>query len=486
MSKKILILEDEVQLAYILKQALEFHDYQVYFTESIADAKTYASENPIDCVVSDYYLPEGSGEELFYFLKENSIEVPFMFMTGNPSLDFAVRFMKDGGAEYIAKPFSLNDFVNKVKAVIHKFENTKSKEKLIDALQDKLAERIKEVTIFQDIYNATGDGIMIIGVNRKIVKVNRALREMTGFSYDGNPLIDNVIKPAQDDKYLIDNIWRSLEENGQWKGELALLNNSGSEWDAYATFSKIEDESKQIFAYVGIIKNVTEIKQMEKSLLVSLQKTNSAQEAIIFGLAKLAEYKDPSTGAHLERIRSYCQLIASHLQNHPLYSEQITAEFTTALYLTAPLHDIGKVGIPDKILLKEGQLSEEEYELMKEHPLKGAEILRAIGANYGGIDYLKIGIDIALAHHEKWDGSGYPNGLKGNEIPLAARILAVADVYDALTSKRVYKSAFSHKDSMEILQQGRGNHFDPEILDIFVSIGDESRKIKASFETSQL
>ena len=482
-NKKILIVEDEIQLAFILKQSLEFNNFTVTMVHTVEDGIEILTRENFNCVVSDYYLPQQSGEELFKYITDNSISVPFIFMTGSPSLDFAVSFLKKGGAEYISKPFNLNDFVNKVKEVIQKFEKQKTQAEYFGSLQQKLAERVKEITIYQDVFNSSGDGVFIMGLNQKIVKFNPALEKITGFKdTELFTSMQEIFRPTKDYEEKFTESILSLENDGSWQGELELLNKSGKPYFSYLTLSEIYDENKSTFAYMCSVKDVTELKLMEKNLLQSLQKTNIAQEAIIFGMAKLSESRDPETGGHLERIRSYCQLIANKLKENKLYPKIIDDDFIEALYITAPLHDIGKVGIPDNILLKKGKLTEQEYELMKQHTIIGAETLQAIAKEFGGIDYLRIGIDIAIAHHEKWDGTGYPYQLKNTNIPLAARILAIADVYDALTTKRVYKRAVPHEETLEMMMENRGKHFDPELLDIFYEIEEESLKIKQLFD----
>ena len=169
------------------------------------------------------------------------------------------------------------------------------------------------------------------------------------------------------------------------------------------------------------------------------------RDMTIFTLAKLAESRDPETGEHLERVRNYCRVIAQHLQDNPTFRSQMDDEYVELIYQTSPLHDIGKVAIPDHILLKPGRLTAEEFEIMKTHTTRGAATLEAALEKYPGTPFLEMARDIALAHHEKYDGQGYPQGLAGDEIPLSARIMALADVYDALTSRRVYKEAYSHE-----------------------------------------
>jgi len=192
-----------------------------------------------------------------------------------------------------------------------------------------------------------------------------------------------------------------------------------------------------------------------------------SRELIIFSMAKLAESRDPETGKHLERMREYCRVIAEHLARHPKFREQVDGDYVRLIYMTSPLHDIGKVGIPDHILLKVGKLTPEEFEIMKKHAEIGARTLDATVSAHPEAKFLCMARDIARCHHEKFDGSGYPNGLAGEEIPLCGRIVALADVYDALTTKRIYKAAFSHEKTVAIIREGRGRHFDPDIVDAF-------------------
>ena len=171
--------------------------------------------------------------------------------------------------------------------------------------------------------------------------------------------------------------------------------------------------------------------------------TLQSNELVIFALAKLAESRDLDTGAHLERIREYCRVLTEQLGKSKKYRGQIDGEFVRLIYLSSPLHDIGKVGVPDRVLLKPGRLTRDEFEIMKRHAQIGGETLDAAVASHQGAGFLKVASQIAWTHHEKFDGTGYPRGLKGTEIPLCGRIVAVADFYDALTTQRVYKEAYS-------------------------------------------
>ncbi len=205
------------------------------------------------------------------------------------------------------------------------------------------------------------------------------------------------------------------------------------------------------------------------------------RDVAIFAMAKLAESRDPETGAHLERVRSYSRLLAQHLAPAPRFRDEVTPEFVRLIYLTSPLHDIGKVGIPDSVLLKPGRLSDREFEIMKTHTTLGAQTLDAALRQFPGVRFLQMGRDIAATHHEQFDGSGYPEGLAGDAIPLAGRIVAVADVYDALTSKRVYKEAFAHEIARSIIVKDAGKHFDPTIVEAFEQVSEKFSAIRERF-----
>jgi putative two-component system response regulator len=206
-----------------------------------------------------------------------------------------------------------------------------------------------------------------------------------------------------------------------------------------------------------------------------------SRDLTIFALAKLAEVRDPETGWHLERMREYCRVLAEELARCPKYEAVVDGNYVQMLYLTSPLHDIGKVGIEDRILLKKGRLTPDEFDAMKMHTVLGGQALDSVARHYPDAYYLRTACDIALTHHEKYDGSGYPNGLAGDEIPLSGRIVALADVYDALTSKRVYKPAYSHETAKATILDGRGSHFDPDVVDAFLSREGDFREIHHSF-----
>ncbi|WP_271272726.1 HD-GYP domain-containing protein [Aliamphritea hakodatensis] len=211
------------------------------------------------------------------------------------------------------------------------------------------------------------------------------------------------------------------------------------------------------------------------------QELNITRDASILGLASLAETRDNETGGHILRTQNYVRVLAEALRKNSLYSD-VLDDYTIELYYkSAPLHDVGKVGIPDRILLKPGKLTDEEFAIMKQHPQIGADALAVAENKLGTNCFLKYAREISLTHHEKWDGSGYPNGLSGTDIPVSGRLMALADVYDALISARVYKPAFSHEKAKQIILEGNGSHFDPDVIDAFLAAEQQFIEIADQF-----
>ena len=204
---------------------------------------------------------------------------------------------------------------------------------------------------------------------------------------------------------------------------------------------------------------------------------DEAQHATILALARLSEQRDNETGQHIERVSSYCKLAAEALREDGKHLDVITDGWIDDLVRSAPLHDIGKVGIPDSILLKPGKLTPEEWEIMKTHAEIGAITLDSVIQENGHQGFLAMGRDIAWCHHEQWSGEGYPRGLKGDQIPLSARILALADVYDALTTVRPYKQAWPHEEAIAWISGRAGSHFDPDVVQAFMRRAEEAQEI---------
>ncbi|MYN44833.1 response regulator [Pseudoduganella sp. FT93W] len=224
---------------------------------------------------------------------------------------------------------------------------------------------------------------------------------------------------------------------------------------------------------------------LEQEVARRTREVTAIQDVTILAMASLAETRDADTGNHIRRTQYYVQALAQQLRSHPRFATLLTDEYIRMLFKSAPLHDIGKVGIPDRILLKPGKFDAAEFEIMKTHTTLGRDAIDHAEKQLGmAVNFLSMAKDIAYSHQEKWDGSGYPQQLVGDAIPVAARLMAVADVYDALICRRVYKQGMPHEQAVALIVEGRGSHFDPDVVDAFVALQDEFRSIAARFADS--
>jgi len=219
-------------------------------------------------------------------------------------------------------------------------------------------------------------------------------------------------------------------------------------------------------------------RELEQRVDDQVREISDSQVAAIVALAKLAESRDDDTGHHIERVQDYCRALAESLFHTKALDGAVSAVFVEEIFHSSALHDIGKVGIPDSVLLKPGKLTAEEFELMKTHSVIGADTLERARKQYPRNSFINMGISIARSHHERWDGNGYPDRLAGEAIPLPARIMSIADVYDALRSRRPYKEPFTHEKSRDIIVSGKGTQFDPSMVEAFLAIEEQFRGIR--------
>jgi len=295
-----------------------------------------------------------------------------------------------------------------------------------------------------------------------------------------------------EDRAIVDQIVQDIKVRKEpWVIRYRLLLRDGSIHWVQVNLRTEFDESGNLLRSFGTLQDITAMreveikleqysKHLEEMVAAKVKETSDAQIATIFALVKLAESRDDETGAHIERTASFCRLLAEKARTLPQYASIITDEYLTAIYRASPLHDIGKVGISDLILLKPGKLTPEEFAIMKTHVEIGYQTLKSVDNRYMNNSFIQMGLDITRYHHEKWDGSGYLAELQGEDIPLSARIMALSDVYDALRSKRVYKPAYTHEKSMEIIEEGRGKHFDPTLTDLFLA---HNKEFEALFDS---
>lgn len=337
-------------------------------------------------------------------------------------------------------------------------------------VQERLAELEESALKFQDLYNNILDLVVLIDNHGIIRKTNRYSLEMLGRNPEEleGTNFEDLIAPGHKDTETVQKVIRHLYHGQATQGiQLKIITASNVVLEVELSGNRLELDEAAIY-YQLILRDISTTKSMERKILDSERLIDTSRQAAIFGLARLAECRDHDTGAHLQRMQAYTRVLTEELSKNPYLKHIITEEFIEDIFSSSVLHDIGKVGIPDAILLKPGKMTAEEFELMKRHCIFGSTTLSEAEFGADSFSFLQMGQEIARYHHERWDGKGYPEGLSATDIPLAARIVALADVYDALTSSRTYKPAFNHEEAKEIILQESGGQFDPSIVNAFL------------------
>jgi len=341
---------------------------------------------------------------------------------------------------------------------------------------------------YRNILESIEEGYAEVDLKGNFTFFNDSVSRILGYSIDELMGMNNrkFTKPESARKLYkeFNKVYKTGKTSGVIENE--VINKDGGVKYTEIVVSLIRNKDGMPTGFRGIARDVTERLKAEKERRELENKLHNARAATILGLAKLSEYRDKGTGAHLERIREYAKIIAREMAGLSVYKDYITEKYIDDIYQSSILHDIGKVGIQDSVLLKPGKLNPKEFDIIKQHTVLGGDALADIESQIGERSFLILGKEIAYYHHEKWDGTGYPDGLKGKEIPLSARVVAIADVYDALTTKRFYKEAFTHEKSREIIISLKGSHFDPDVVDAFLVNEKNFSRICAEKRTEEM
>jgi len=429
-------------------EGLEFRNLNSLFGAVMVTADTVISNDPAND-------PRGCGIPKGHPPLNAFLGIPFII--GDQLLGMAGVSNRSGGYDQdiikFLKPLALScgQMIN----AFNKDTARKQAEEYVDASEGRLS----------GILDSTAEAVISVDESQHIILFNKGAEETFGYRQNeilGQPL--DVLLPVTCRPTHHSNVthFAKSPERARYMGdrhEIEGRRKNGETFPAEASISKLELNGKKTFT--AVLRDISERKKAENKLV------NSFTESI-YTLMRAAEYRDDETGAHVRRISHYTKALAEALG--------MDDDFCKDIFYASAMHDIGKIGIPDDILLKPGGFTPEEWEIMKTHTIIGGSIMRGNSS-----PYLQLGEQIALSHHERWDGGGYPNGIKGDAIPLAARIMQLADVYDALRSKRPYKKAFDHEKSLEIITKGDGrtdpSHFDPAVLAAFQQCADTMNKI---------
>ena len=468
-SHRLLVVDDDPLTRRGLYEVLITCGYACDQAGSAEEALELLQTHPYTCVLTDLVMPKRSGIDLLRDIISAYPDIAVILISGQSDTAVVRKALKNGAYDYIVKPVTTGEIITTVYGALKKRQSYLQEQTDKASLREKVEIGMVESILFADIVRSTIDGIMITDLENRIIMVNPAYERLTGFlSQELIGTVPPIFRGSNSYRQLSQHISHSLVTEGCWSGELVDIRKDQSEWFAHLTITRVKDSRGRAFADVFIVRDITDKRNMEQQLIERLQEVQSAQDAAIIGFAKLAECRNPETGLHLERMRNYCKVLAEELAHSQRYRSHIDDAYIDSLFKSSPLHDVGKVGIPDSILLKPGKLTPGEYEIMKTHTLIGGDALKTAESKLPGKSFLTLGKEIAYHHHEKFDGTGYPFGLAGESIPLSARIVAFADAYDALTSKRVYKDIVDPAESKRRLLLDRGFHFDPDITDAFL------------------
>lgn len=440
----------------------------VNFTDSI-QALEYIRTSPCDLLIVDYQMPGLNGIELTEAVKKIDAEIPVIMVTASTAEDTVqIEALKAGVNDFIVKPINklillnrVQNFIKLRKAIIYLTHQEKLLQHQVDEATKKLQKTVNDLVIAQEITHF-GSWSWDISSGKlewsdETYRIFGLKPQSTPATYEKflqfiHPDDRQAVQSAVDHAVYHQNLY-TIRHRIVVNGKIKHVHERGN------AFYNVQGEPIYM---IGTVYDITEVTEAYQSL-------EAREHETLRILSRTAEYKDEETANHVKRVSGYAVLIAKGLG--------LSEKEQDILYYAAPLHDIGKVGTPDHILLKPGRLDDEEMIIMREHTTIGSNILEDAEN-----PYLQAGHIIALSHHEKYDGSGYPKALRGEEIPLYGRIVAIADVFDALTSKRPYKKAWPFEEAIEFLKNNSGNHFDTALIKIFMANIDHVHAIYTQYE----
>ncbi len=492
-SGSVLAIDDDETTVGVLKDLLDISGYRVLTACEGREGIEVFSEHHPDLVITDIHMPHMDGLEVLRHVRDIDDTVPVILLTGHGDLENAMRALRRGAHDFLLKPVNTDILLNTVRKGIDHCRLKRFERDYKRLLEEQVELRTQELARTNDFLrsildSSTSVSIVMTDFDRNVLFWNRGAERI--FGYSEKEMIGTSVTKLYPDRTLDPGAVEDLRElmrkkQGTAHANIRQVAKDGRLLTISLTVSPVYDTSGEARGVLGLGQDVTERVRLHDELLKSFQRIRKIQGASIFSLAKLAESRDGETGFHLKRIQAYCEILCRQLGKRSRYTELMTPGFIEDLVQCAVLHDIGKVAIPDSILFNPRKFGVDEYEIMKQHAIYGGKALEEAATEAGETEgYLLLAKDVAYYHHERWDGSGYPFGLKGEEIPLAARIVAVVDVYDALITERRYKRPYSHEEARVVIVQGRGSQFDPELVEAFLDVEEEFQRIRDKVVTT--
>ena len=487
----VLAVDDDRVSLGLITDLLSMNGFRVLTATNGNEAIDVFTQERPDVVITDIRMPNADGLEVLSRARKIDETVPIILVTGYGDLDNAVAALRRGAQDFLLKPINVEILLNAVFKGIELGRLKRLERDYRRILEEQVEERTRELAKTNDfltgiLQSSRGVSIVLSDLDGKIIFWNSGAENIYGYKAEemvGNDILSLYPESgyAQEMLNIVDRMIKTgmtaVQQNTR------QVSKDGRELTVFLTMSHMLDGADHVRGILSLGKDVTEEFTLNEELRKSYQSIQRLQGAFIFALAELAESRDEETAFHLKRIQAYCRVLCEKLILREGYRELMTERFIENLLQAAILHDIGKVGLPDAILFTTDKFTPEEFEIMKMHTIKGGQALCNAAEQAGEKEgYLTLGQEVAYYHHEHWSGSGYPFGLKGHAIPLTARIVAISDVYDALTTARRYKRAFTHHEACDEIVKERGKQFDPELVDVFLEVKDEFQKIRDSFD----
>ena len=454
--KTILIIDDTEANVNTLLALLE-DKYDILASLDGEGGLEIVEEEDIDLILLDIMMPGIDGFEVCRRLKadEKSKDIPVIFITAKTDEISIEKAYETGGVDYITKPFKAREVLSRINNHL-----TLSQQKTT------LKQNLEQNIFLLNQYKAVVDISTIVSktdLKGKITYVNDAFCKISGYSTD--ELIGkshNIVRHPDTPKRVYKDMWDTIGDKRIWQGEVKNLKKDGGYYIVQSVVMPIINSTGEIKEYISVRHDITDIYDLKKEI-------EETQKEVVFTMGAIGETRSKETGNHVKRVAEYSRVLAKYAG--------LSEEEVSLLVDASPMHDIGKVGISDNILHKPGRLTEDEFVIMRTHAELGYKMLACSDR-----PLLKTAATIALEHHERWDGNGYPKHLKGEEISIEGRITAIADVFDALGSDRVYKMAWEDEKIFEYFKEQRAKQFDPQLVDIFFENMDEFLEIREHFK----
>ncbi|MEA1955355.1 MAG: response regulator [Campylobacterota bacterium] len=446
--KTILIIDDTEANVNILMELLD-EKYDILASLDGEGGLEIVEEERVDLILLDIVMPGIDGFEVCKRLKDNpnTKDIPIIFITANADEDSIERAYDAGGIDYITKPFKVREVLSRINTHL-----SLAQQKLY--LEENLKSNINLLNQYKDVVDKSSI-VSKTNLKGQITYVNDGFCEISGYSRE--ELLEknyNIVK--------YDDIWTKIQNKETWQGEVENIKKNGECYIVKNIVMPILDSNGKIEEYISVQHDITDIYELK-------QEIEDTQKEVIFTMGSIGETRSKETGNHVKRVAEYSKILAK--------KAGLSDKDVTLLTDASPMHDIGKVAINDNILHKPAKLTEDEFAIMRTHAELGHKMLA-----HSDRPLLKTAAKIALQHHERWDGKGYPKHLKGEDISIEGRITAIADVFDALGSSRVYKEAWDDDKIFEYFKEQRAKQFDPNLIDIFFENLDEFLEIREQFK----